>query len=175
MPLDLSDDAARLGPASRLIGEVRVGTPDLKRGAADRSLEQIADAFLQDAVGRQPNGVFDPFPFEILVDLGIGEAGVGAEIEARNLAAIAGHDRLQDALPSIGAVNIAGPQGAAFQIAILVEHEERMITGAFVVPVPDAHFLFAVGRADARIHVEQDTSRRTAIMNLVDPFGQRDR
>ncbi len=100
MPLDLSDDAARLGPASRLIGEVRVGTPDLKRGAADRSLEQIADAFLQDAVGRQPNGVFDPFPFEILVDLGIGEAGVGAEIEARNLAAIAGHDRLQDALPS---------------------------------------------------------------------------
>ena len=32
--------------------------------------------------------------------------------------------------------------------------------------VPDAHLLFAVGRADARIHVEHDASGRTAGMNL---------
>ena len=53
-------------------------------------------------------GEFDPFALEILVDFGIGEAGVGAEIDARQLAAIAGHDRLQCALPSIGAVHVAG-------------------------------------------------------------------
>ena len=108
MPFDLGDDAARLGPASRLIGEVRVGTPDIEGGAADRALEQIADPLLQDAVGGQPDGVFDPFALKILVDLGIGEAGVGAEINARQLAAITGHDRLQQALPSIGAVHVAG-------------------------------------------------------------------
>jgi hypothetical protein len=37
--------------------------------------------------------------------------------------------------------------------------------------VPDAHLLFAVCRADARIHVEHDASRRTATMNAVDPLA----
>jgi hypothetical protein len=41
MPFHLGDDAARLRPASRLIGEVRIGAPDIKRGATDRTLEQI--------------------------------------------------------------------------------------------------------------------------------------
>ena len=39
------------------------------------------------------------------------------------------------------------------------------------MPVPDAVLLFAVRRADARIHVEQDTSRRTTTMNAVDPLA----
>ena len=51
MPLDLGDDAARLRPASRLIGEVGVAAVNVKRGAADRTLEQIADPFLQNAIG----------------------------------------------------------------------------------------------------------------------------
>jgi hypothetical protein len=92
-------------------------------GATDGALEQVADAFLQDAVGWKPNCVFDSFAFEVLIDLGIGEAGIGAEIDARDLALIARHHRLQDALPAIGAVDIAGAQSAAFQIAELVEHE----------------------------------------------------
>jgi hypothetical protein len=55
------------------------------------------------------------------------------------------HDRLQHRLPSIGAVNIARAQGAAFQIAKLVEHEQRMIAGA--VTVPDTVFaLFVLGQ-----------------------------
>ena len=36
---------------------------------------------------------------------------------------------------------------------------------------PDAVLLFAMRRADARIHVKQDTSRWTATMNAVDPFA----
>ena len=171
MPFDLGDDTARLCPTSSLIGEVRVGAPDVKGGAADRTLEKIADAFLQDVVGGQPDGVFDPFAFEVLIDLGIGEPGVGPEMDARDLAAIARHDRLQDAFPAVGAVHVAGPQGAAFQIAILVENEQRMIAGAVIVTVPDTVFLFAMRRAHARIHVEQETSRRTATMNAVDPFA----
>ena len=84
---------------------------------------------------------------------------------------IARHDRLQHALPLIGAMNIAGAQGAALQIAELVEHEQGMIADAFVMAVPGAQLLFAVRRADARIHVEHDASRRTAAMNLVDPLA----
>ena len=59
----------------------------------------------------------DPFGFEKLVDLGIGKAGVGSEINERDLAAIARHDRLQNAVPSVGAVDVTRAQGGAFQIA----------------------------------------------------------
>ena len=79
MPFDLGDDAAGLRPAARLIGEVRVGAPNIKGGAADRALEQIAYALLQDTVGGQADGVFDPLGFEVAIDIGIGEARVGAE------------------------------------------------------------------------------------------------
>ena len=53
----------------------------------------------------------------------------------------------------------------------MVEHEQRMIAGAGIMPVPDTVFLLAVRRADARIHVEQDTSRRTAAMHAIDPLA----
>jgi hypothetical protein len=45
--------------------------------------------------------------------------------------------------------HVAGTQSAAFQITELVEHEQRMITGAGVMTVPDAHFLLTMGRAFA--------------------------
>jgi hypothetical protein len=68
-------------------------------------------------------------------------------------------------------VDVAGAQGAAFQIAKLVEHEQRMIAVAFEMAVLDAHLLLAMSRPDARIHVEHDASGRTAAMNLVDPMA----
>jgi hypothetical protein len=67
-------------------------------------------------------------------------------------------------------VNIAGTQRATFQIAELVEHKKRVIAGAFVMAVPDALLLLAMGRADARIHVEHDASRRATAMHTVDPL-----
>jgi hypothetical protein len=42
-------------------------------------------------------------------------------------------------------VHVAGTQGAAFEITELVENEQRMIAGAGVMPVPDAHLLLAMG------------------------------
>jgi hypothetical protein len=53
---------------------------------------------------RDPDRILDALSFEVLVDLGIGETRVGAEIDARDLALIARHDRLQHALPLIGAL-----------------------------------------------------------------------
>jgi len=108
------------------------------RWPPDRTLEQVADPVLQDAVRRKPDRVFDPFGFKICVDIRIGEAGIGAEIDARDLAAIARHDGIKHTLPAIGAVDVAGTKRAALQIAELIEHEQRMITGAVVVTVPDA-------------------------------------
>jgi hypothetical protein len=67
-------------------------------------------------------------------------------------------------------MDVAGTKGAAFQIAELVEEEQRMIAGAGVMAVPDAHLLLAVRRADARIHVEHDASGRATAMHSVDPL-----
>jgi hypothetical protein len=104
--------------------------------------------------------------FEILIDLGIGEAGVGPEIDARELATIPRHDRLQHCLPSVGAVNIARAQRATFQIAELVEHEQRMVAGAVIVAIPDAVLLFAVCRA-RRLGADGEHELRRSIGRIV--------
>ena len=54
----------------------------------------MADPFLQDAVRRQSDRVFDPLTFEIFVDSEIGEARVSTEIEARDLAFVSRNDWL---------------------------------------------------------------------------------
>jgi hypothetical protein len=41
------------------------------------------------------------------------------------------------------------------------------------VTVPDAHLLLAMGGADARIHVEHDTARRTASMDEINPLSRK--
>jgi hypothetical protein len=66
-------------------------------------------------------------------------------------------------------MDVARTQHAAFQIAELIEHEQRMIAGASEVAVVGSAFLIAVGWADTRIHIEHDCPRRSAAMNAVDP------
>jgi hypothetical protein len=68
-------------------------------------------------------------------------------------------------------VDIARTQRTAFQIAELVEDEQRMIAGAIVMAVPDAVLLLAMGRADARMHVDHDATGRPAGMHKVDPLA----
>ena len=75
-------------------------------------------------------------------------------------------------MSAIGAMDNAGTQGAALQIAELIEYEKRMIAGAVVVTVPDAVLLLAVRRTDAEIHVEQNASRRATGVNAVDPLAR---
>ena len=87
----------------------------------------------------QPYCVFDPLGFKKLINFGIGETRVGSEINARDLPLVAFDNRLQHTVPSVGAVDVAGTKRTSFQVTELVEHEEGMIAGAFVMAVPDAH------------------------------------
>ena len=146
------------------------------RRTPDRAPEQITDPLLQDPVGGEPDRVLDPLVFQVLVDPWHGEGRVGAKVDARDLAPIAGHDWVEHVLPAVSAMHVARTQCTAFEITKLVEHKERVVARAFVVAVPDAHLLLAMGRADARIHIEHDASRRPAAMDAVDPaagqFGE---
>lgn len=54
-------------------------------------------------------------------------------------------DGLQNRFPAVGAVDVAGAQGAAFEVRELVEDEQRVIAHAAEMPVPSRSFLCAVG------------------------------
>jgi hypothetical protein len=120
MPLDLGDDTSRFRPASGLIVEVRIGTPHFIRRTGGSTSSQSS---LARCVGEQACRILDALGFEKLIDIGIGEAGVGTEISARDLALIPRHDRLQNALSSIGAVNVTWAQQGASQVTELVEQK----------------------------------------------------
>src|SRR5262249_58426359 len=81
------------------------------------------------------------------------------------------HDGLEHVVPVVSAVHVAGTQSTALEVAKLVEHEQRMVAGAGVMPVPDAVLLLAMGRAHARIHVKHDASRRAATVHKADPLA----
>ena len=105
-------------------------------------------------------------------DLGLGERRIGAEVEIDAPLAVAGDHRLQHQAPVLGAMDVAGPEPAALQIAELVEHEQRVVTGAAEVTVPDRAFLLAVGRALGTVHVEDDAVGRLAFVHAVDPSAR---
>jgi len=67
-------------------------------------------------------------------------------------------------------MNVARTQRAALQVAELVEHEQRVVAGAGEVAVVGGAFLFAMRRADARIHVEHDGPKGAPAMSAVDPL-----
>ena len=66
-------------------------------------------------------------------------------------------------------MHVAGPQGAALQVAELVEHEQRVVTGTAEVAVPGRALLLAMGRALGAVHVEDDAVWRLARVHPVDP------
>ena len=70
MPLDLGNDTAWSVPGRCPIAEAGMIPAHLVRGTAGRSLEQVADPVLQNAVRRQPDRVLVTFGFQKLVDLG---------------------------------------------------------------------------------------------------------
>ena len=60
-----------------------------------------------------------------LVELGLGEASVSAEVERETAPAVACDDRLEHVPPALRAVHVAGPEHAPLQVAELVEQEQR--------------------------------------------------
>ena len=127
---------------------------------------------MQDLIGRQPDRVADAFGLQQLVDLRLGERRVGAEVQIDAALAVAGHNRLQDQAPVLGAVHVARPEPAALQVAELVEHEQRMVAGTAEVAIVGRAFLLAVGRALGAVHVEDDGAGRLAFVDAADPSAR---
>ena len=70
-------------------------------------------------------------------------------------------------------MDIARVHSAAFQMAELVEREQRVIAHTAEMPVPGGALLRAMGRADRTVHVERDPFGWGKCMNPVDPLPSR--
>ena len=78
------------------------------RRAADWTPEQMGDAFLKNLIGRQADRILVPFGFEELVDLGVCEGGIGAEVVAHVPLPVTRDHRFQNIMPAIGGMHVAG-------------------------------------------------------------------
>ena len=150
---------------------MNVNTPHVVRRTANRTLEQMGDLTLKDTIGAPPDGVEVAVGFQHLVAARDGKSSIGPEEPHQVTIRISRDHRLQYLVPSIGAVDLAGAQGAAFKMAELVEDEERVIAHAAEVTVPGGALLCAVGRADGTVHVQCDPGGRVALVNPVDPMS----
>ena len=128
MPFDLGDDTALLLLALRPVVEILVEPVHLgQRGSPYRPRQPVRDLLAQDGISGQPDGVEITCLFEACVDRRYGIGRIGPK-EAHDVAfGISGDHRVQNLLPAVGAVDVAVPQGTAFQHAKLVEHKERMV------------------------------------------------
>ena len=128
MPFDLRGDPALLVPGCGLILEILVEPLYLgQRGSPYGPHQPVRDLLAQDGICGQPDGVEITCLFEACVDRRNGIGRIGPK-EAQDVAiGISGDHRVQNLLPAVGAVDVAMPQGIAFQHAKLVEQEVRMI------------------------------------------------
>jgi len=79
-------------------------------------------------------------------------------------------DHRQQHLPPVfGTRLVATPQHGAFQVAMLVEQKQRMVTEAFKVAVVGRALLPTVGLANRAVHVQDELFKRSSPMDVVDP------
>ena len=109
----------------------------------------MSDPLLQDRVGRQADGVADVLGLEQLVQLGLGEGRVAAEIENKPSAAVAGDHRLEHHAPAFNGMD--GPR-LRHHRAKRVGHDTRRPSVAEIATVglDLAKNWFQVHGADAR-------------------------
>ena len=73
--------------------------------------------------------------------------------------------------PFLGRPLSGGAKGTAFEIAKVVEQEQRMVADAAEVPLLSRALLLTIGRADGAIHVEHDLPWQAVVMNPIDPHA----
>ena len=120
----------------------------------------MCNAPLQNLVGLQPNGVAEVIGFQIIEQLRDGESSISPQIFAPQARpTIALHDWIKHGSPIVRAMNVSRLQRTAFQIPVLVEDEQRVITTATEVTIISRGFLLAVYRALGAVYIEGQVGR----------------
>jgi len=137
----------------------------------DRPLEHVSHLSLEYLIGGKADPVLDALQFEIPTHPRLRKGGVATKCDAFGGLLVARYDWLEHRFLAVGAMHVARTKRASFQIATLIEDEERMVARAAEVPVPDAALLRSMRWADARIQIKLHAAASAAFRNLVDPMA----
>jgi len=105
------------------------------RRPTHRPCKQLGDLRLEHLIGGQTDRVLKALRLQVLVHVREREGRIAAQEASEGLATIPRDHRVEHLAPAVRAVHIARSERAPFEIAVLVEHEERLIAGAGEVPV----------------------------------------
>ena len=104
-------------------------------GSASRPGEEILDGPLQHLVGRESNGVRHATLLQCLVDRGKRKGRVGANDDGLFPIVVTINDGQEDLLPPARTGDVARSELGGQAVALLVEHEERMVADGLEVAV----------------------------------------
>jgi len=76
----------------------------------------MGDTHLKNCVRFEADGIEEIFSFQKLIDVRCSEGGVPSEVATQVPFPVTLNDGFRNRTPTIGAMNIAGTQGASFQI-----------------------------------------------------------
>ena len=107
--LHLGHHSPRRLPARRLIMEALVPNHRLVTRSSHRARQQFGDVPFQDAVGGNADGIFRATPFQRLVNLRLGEGGLGPKDHLFAQLLLPLDLRQQQFFPIVGAVDVTGP------------------------------------------------------------------
>jgi hypothetical protein len=134
-------------------------TTALEVGLPRRLAQQIGDVWLQTLIGRQPDGVLDASLLQRLVDLRLGEGGIGPDHHLLALLLLPLDLGQQPCFPTLGALHVAGPQLGRQTVTFPVEQQQRMIAGGLEVTVVSALLLLTVNADLGGIYVQHHSLR----------------
>ena len=135
VPLYFGYYSPRNIPTLGLVGEVVIGDDGLSRRPLGRSYQQVRYFPLKYVVSWKPYGVAYASCLHVLVKLGFGEGSVCSKQKPHRHLQVALHDRLDEFLPAIGAMDVAWPENCSFTVSELVEAEQRVIADTLKMAV----------------------------------------
>ena len=77
----------------------------------------------------EPDGVEDSLFLQVLLDARGGEGGVPSQVELLVRLPVSLDDGLQKTFPAVRGVNVAGAEYYPLAVSVVVEAEERVVTG----------------------------------------------
>ena len=153
-PFHPGHHSPRTFPTPGLIPKVVVSDHRLGRRPSHRPPEQRGDLPLQHLVAGESYSVKGLPLLEVLIDIRLGEGGIGPKVPAHSRPLVAGQDWLQYVPPPVRAMYVARTQHRALAVTELVEHEEWVIAHAPKVTVVRRSLLFPMYRTLRTVHIQ---------------------
>ena len=126
---------------------------------------------MQHLVAGESYSVKDMPLLEVLIDVRLGECGIGTKVPPQPRFPIARQDRIQYITPPVRAMYVPRTEHRPLAVTELVEHEQRMIARAPKVTVVRCSLLFSMYRTLRTVHVQDHPPVRRAGHSSIHPLS----